>query len=200
MGRPNLREQRRAELVSAFAQVLAEQGYEGATIAALAARAGVAPGLIHHYFADKAELLVALLAELVGRFRGRVRALERSGDPLLAYLDGAVALGGNADRVAARCWVGLFAEAVRDPALFKQLRRFLDEEIEGVRKRSGGRLSERDAGALLAFIVGALVLGVFTPRKTAGFAAPALRALSEGLLADPGRARQGPGEDNSSGV
>jgi hypothetical protein len=34
---------------------------------------------------------------------------------------------------------------------------------------------------VLAFIVGALVFGAFAPRKTTGFAAPALRALVAAL-------------------
>jgi TetR/AcrR family transcriptional regulator, transcriptional repressor of bet genes len=185
MGRPSLKERRRTEIVSAFAQVLADHGYEGATIVAVAARAGIAPGLVHHYFADKAELLSSLLGELVSRFRARVSAKERIVDPLVAYLDGAVGLDGTADLVAARCWVGLFAEAVRDPELFAQVRRLVDSEIGAIQRRSGGRLSEQDGGAVLAFVIGALVLGAFAPRKTAGFASPALRRLVEALLARP---------------
>lgn len=182
MGRPSLKEQRRAEIVSVFAEVLAEHGYEGATVAAVAARAGIAPGLVHHYFTDKAELLESLLDELVSRFRHRVGAREAGGDPLLAYAEGAVALDGTADLVAARCWVGLFAEAVRHPALFARVRRLVDVEILAIQRRSGGRLSEQDAAAVLAFVIGALVLGAFAPRKTAGFAARALRSLVQGLL------------------
>ena len=186
MGRPSLREKRRGEIVSAFAQVLAEHGYEGATILAVAARAGIAPGLVHHYFADKAELLSTLLDELVSRFGARVRAKERTADPLAAYVDGAVGLDGTADLVAARCWVGMFAEAIRDRALFAQVRRLVDAEIDAIRRRSGERLSDQDAGAVLAFVIGALVLGAFAPRKTTGFASPALRCLVEALLARSG--------------
>jgi len=189
MGRPSLKEKRRAEIVSAFAQVLAQHGYEGATIVAVATRAGIAPGLVHHYFADKAELLSSLLDELVSRFRARVSTKERTADPLVAYLDGAVGLDGTADLVAARCWVGLLAEAVRDLALFTHVRRLVDSEIAAIMRRSGGRLSEQDGGAVLAFVIGALVLGAFAPRKTAGFASPALRRLVQALLA---RAEAGP--------
>jgi len=172
-----MRDQRRAELVEAFARVLSEHGYAGATIAAVAREAGVAPGLVHHHFADKAELLESLLQRLTEGFRRRTRALEASADPLLAYAAAAVRLDATADTVAARCWVGLFAEAVRHPPLFTQVRRLVDSEIEAIRRRSGDRLSHSDAGAVLAFIVGALVLGAFAPRKTAGFAAPALEKL-----------------------
>ena len=78
--------------------------------------------------------------------------------------------------------MGLFAEAVRDPVLFGQVRRLVDTEIEAIRRRSDDRLSEQDAGAVLAFVIGALVLGAFAPRKTSGFASPALRRLVEALL------------------
>jgi TetR/AcrR family transcriptional repressor of bet genes len=154
-------------------------------VAAVAARAGVAPGLLHHYFTGKADLLESLLDELVARFRQRVSGRERGADPLAAYADGAVALDGTADLVAARCWVGLFAEAVRNPTLFARVRRLVDTEIVAIQRRSGGRLSDHDAAAVLAFVIGALVLGAFAPRKTAGFAATSLRALLQGLSAKP---------------
>ncbi len=180
MGRPNLREQRRAEIVEGFARVLAQHGYAGSTINAIADETGVAPGLVHHYFANKAELLDGLIAMLSERFARRVRD-SNSLDPLTAYIDAALRLDGGPDTVAARCWVGVLAEAVREPALFARVRKLVDAELDVLQRRSGGRLSEKDAGAVLAFIVGALVLGAFAPRKTAGFAAPALRTLVDAL-------------------
>jgi TetR/AcrR family transcriptional regulator, transcriptional repressor of bet genes len=176
-----MREERRAELVSAFARVLAAHGFAGATIAAVAAEANVAPGLVHHYFASKEELLECLLRDLTARFRRRTRDLEAREGPLGAYAAAAVRLDATADTVAARCWVGMFAEAVRSPALFAQVRRLVDVEIESIRQRSSYRLSHEGAGAVLAFVIGALVLGAFAPRKTAGFAAPALEKLIAAL-------------------
>jgi hypothetical protein len=61
------------------------------------------------------------------------------------------------------------------------VRRLLDTEAQAICRRSRGSLSQRDSGAVLAFIVGSLVLGAFAPRKTAGFAAPSLRRLVEAL-------------------
>lgn len=177
MGRPSNREARRAQILAAFAQVLAAHGYAGATIAAVAAEAGVAPGLVHHHFESKAELLSALLRSLVAAFRERVR---QRGAGVLAYVDAAVALDDRADVSAARCWVGVLAEAVRDPALFRQVRRVIDAEISAL-QRADARLSPHDAGALLAFILGSLVLGAFAPQKVAGFAAPGARRLLRGL-------------------
>jgi hypothetical protein len=75
----------------------------------------------------------------------------------------------------------VFAEAVRSPALFDQTRRLLEAEMQTICRRSRARLDEHGSGAVLAFIVGSLVLGAFAPRKTAGFAAPALRLLVQAL-------------------
>jgi TetR/AcrR family transcriptional repressor of bet genes len=177
MGRPSNRAERRAHILRAFAVVLADHGYAGATIAAVAAQAGMAPGLLHHHFKNKQEMLEALLRDLISGFRTRVAIYEEREDPLLAYGDGALKLDERADVVAARCWVGLFAEAVRSPVLFRRTRALIDSEIDTIRYRSAGRLSGQEAGAVLAFIVGALVVGAFAPKKTAGFAAPGLRKL-----------------------
>jgi TetR/AcrR family transcriptional repressor of bet genes len=181
MGRHSLRVERRAELVAAFARVLARQGFAGATIVAVAEEAGVTPGIVHHYFTDKQELLATLLGDLMERFRRRTRRFEAGTDSVDAYIAAALALDDTADVVAARCWVGVFAEAVRDPALFEQVRRLLDGEVHAIHRRAKGALSERDSAAVLAFIVGSLVFGAFAPRKTAGFAAPTLKRMVSAL-------------------
>lgn len=175
MGRPSKREERRKEILEAFAQVLANHGYAGATIAAIAEEAGVAPGLIHHHFKGKDELLTCLLDQLVVDFRERTRAEEGEGLP--AYADAALRLRGTAGIDGARCWVGLFAEAVRDPTLFRKMRRVLDTEVSLIQARSGGTLSAQQSSGVMAFIVGALVFGAFAPTKTRGFAAPCLHEI-----------------------
>ncbi len=183
MGRPSKRDERRAHITAAFARVLADHGYSGATIAAVAAEAGVAPGLVHHHFRDKQDLLASLLDDLIARFRRRLRNREaaspgdRAADPVVVYTDAALALDHTADVVAARCWVGVLAESVRDPALFRQTRRLIDSEVAAIQRRSLGALSADEASAVLAFILGSLVLGAFAPRKTAGFAAPFIRRV-----------------------
>lgn len=181
MGRPSLRAERRQEITAAFARVLATHGYARATIARVASEAGVAPGLVHHHFDSKEDLLLSLVDSLLARFRERV-GRRSAGDPVLAYVTAAIALDEGADPVAARCWVGIFGEALRDPALFAKVRRLVDAELGAITTRSRGKLSVHDASAVLAFVFGALVLGAFAPRKTAGFAAPGAQTLVEGLL------------------
>ena len=128
MSRPSLRTLRRHEITVAFARVLARHGQAGATIAAIAEEAGVAPGLVHHNFADKQDLYSALLEMLIAGFRHRVeaRTAKRKEDPLEAYADAALALDESSDLVAARAWMALFAEALGDPLLFEKMRRLLD--------------------------------------------------------------------------
>lgn len=183
MGRPSNRDARRAEILAAFARVLADHGYAGATIAAVATEAGIAPGLVHHHFDSKAELLTCLLSDLGARFRQRIHTQPQGTDTLLAYVDAALKLDDRADLTAAKCWVSLFAEALRDPTLFAQMRRLIDTEITSIQARSDHRFSAHDAGAILAYIIGSLVLGAFAPKKTAGFAAPGLHKLVAALRA-----------------
>ena len=64
----------------------------------------------------------------------------------------AVRLDDSSDIVAARCWVGVSAEAVRSPPLFARVRRLLDTEIDRIRWRSGDRFTASEAGAVLAFV------------------------------------------------
>lgn len=190
MGRPSNRNERRAEIVQAFARALARHGFAGATIAAVAAEADVSPGLVHHHFADKADLLDALLSHLLERFRQSRERREGGMDSLATYIDAALKLDARADVEAARCWVAVFAEAIRDPALFRRVRRVLDAELLEIERRGAGALAGQDASAILSFILGSLVFGAFAPRKTSGFAAPALHQFVETLNRETG-AKQG---------
>lgn len=188
MGRPSNRDLRRAEILTAFAHVLAQHGYAGATIHAIAARAGIAPGLVHHHFRDKSELMSALLDQLVAASRSRTH--DAQGDFLDAYIDGMLALNARADAVAARCWVGLFAESLRDPSALAKMKRVLDAELGRIERTSS--LDSHGASALLAFVVGSLVLGAFAPQRTRGFAAPAARTLVRALRSPQGATQSSP--------
>jgi AcrR family transcriptional regulator len=61
-GRPRGGSDSRARIIAAAVDDFAENGYDGATIRSIAARAGVDSALVHHYFGTKADLF----AEAVG--------------------------------------------------------------------------------------------------------------------------------------
>lgn len=60
-------ETRRADLVDAVLDLMAEAGPAQTTVRAIAAAAGVSPGLIRHHFASKAELVNAAYAAHMAR-------------------------------------------------------------------------------------------------------------------------------------
>ena len=67
-------EVRRAQLIEVTIDSLAEVGYVGTTLAEIARRAGVSPGLVAHYFGDKDGLLSGAFRTLARSLAARVRA------------------------------------------------------------------------------------------------------------------------------
>ena len=70
-------EMRRRQLIEVTIDSLAELGFVGTTLAQIAARAGVSPGLVAHYFDDKDGLLEAAFRSLARRVGSQVRARLR---------------------------------------------------------------------------------------------------------------------------
>jgi AcrR family transcriptional regulator len=68
----------RDAIVDAANQLFAERGYEGASMRAIAATAGVDPALIRHFFADKDTLFATVVADRTSIF-DRLAA-SRAGD------------------------------------------------------------------------------------------------------------------------
>lgn len=80
-----LKEEVQRRLLKAAAEVFAERGFQPATMAQIAARAGVATGNVYRYYESKEVLFAAVVPagvvrELSGLVRGRVRALAGARD------------------------------------------------------------------------------------------------------------------------
>jgi AcrR family transcriptional regulator len=60
---------RRTQIVAAAVRVLAREGFENTSLKQIAAEAGIATALIHYYFKNKEELLVAVVRHLDDFFR-----------------------------------------------------------------------------------------------------------------------------------
>jgi TetR/AcrR family transcriptional regulator, transcriptional repressor of bet genes len=67
-------QRRRQDLIEATLACVAERGLEGATVRAIARRAGVTAGLIRHYFPGKQDLVQAAYAAIMGRMTGHSKA------------------------------------------------------------------------------------------------------------------------------
>lgn len=125
----------REHIIQAAYHVLVEQGYDAATIKAIAREAGVAPGLLHYYFTNKDELLVAVLKDISRRYTesGYQRSRSLSPDQLRE-----VTLNDTLQRTlenpgAYRLRYELFALGLRNPALLPAIRSLLESGRLGIR-------------------------------------------------------------------
>jgi AcrR family transcriptional regulator len=79
----------RRAVLDAARELFAELGFERTTMRAVAARAGVDPALIYHYFGDKDGLLFAALqppVDAAAVFAGLAGAADRTGEELVRRL------------------------------------------------------------------------------------------------------------------
>ncbi|MBC3916423.1 TetR/AcrR family transcriptional regulator [Undibacterium sp. CY18W] len=197
MSRKSNTEQRRKEIVFALLSVMAEQGYEKATILAIAKKAELAPGLIHYHFKSKGEILIALVKVLAGLSRERYEALSASAhtpqEKLAAYVQARLAKGEGAMPEAVSAWVVIGAEAVRQSevrAVFQEaiaaelalIQALLTACLEDQKKAIDGVAGL--AAGLLAFMEGAFQLasaaGDVMPQ---GYAAATAMVFIENSLA-----------------
>ena len=161
---------RRQAIVDAATAALGREGFHSTSIKDIAAEAGVAPGLVHYYFASKEELLVAVLDGLCREISRRWRsAIEGLTDPI-DKVD--AALSASADWVRAHPEfyrivfdlhaVGFTNEAVRRglDELWQRQIGDIREEVEAIYRDMGVAyaLPPRRAAELIAAAVDGLAL------------------------------------------
>jgi AcrR family transcriptional regulator len=117
---------KRKRILDAAVRVFAEHGYHGARVGDIAKDAGVAHGLLYHYFASKDEVLRTIFVENWGELIARFRAVEAADEPAQAKLEGIA-------KILLRTWRN-------DPALVTVMVRevarsqLLQEQVEDVRE------------------------------------------------------------------
>ncbi|MFO7572149.1 MAG: TetR/AcrR family transcriptional regulator [Gaiellaceae bacterium] len=72
---------KRKRILDAAIRVFAEHGYHGARVGDIAEDAGVAHGLLYHYFASKDDVLRTIFIENWGELIARFRAVETADEP-----------------------------------------------------------------------------------------------------------------------
>ena len=200
MGRPSNTAERRAQIVHALARVMVQKGYGGATIAAIAAEAKLAPGLVHYHFTSKRAVLVALVEQLSATVAARyeARRAHAGSDARLALhamIDAYLELGPGADTAAVGAWGAIGAEALRDAEVRRLYRRSLALTLHELRRlmraarRAAGHASRGGAAAAAAILVaieGALHIGSLAPGVLPrGASAPMTRRLADSLIDTP---------------
>jgi TetR/AcrR family transcriptional repressor of bet genes len=196
MARPTNTETRRREITAALREVMAQKGYDGASVNDIAAAARLTPGLVHYHFKNKLEVLLGLVDDLAAQHQARLtEALAEAGpEPpgrLASFIDFHLSVR-SADPEALACWITVGDEALREVKVRRRyreavaawrdvLRQIIDA---GVRRRD---FRTKDAVAAACAVVAA-IQGYFAlaavdrtliPR---GSAARSVRAMAEGLL------------------
>jgi len=118
--------EKRKLILDAAIRVFAEHGYHGARVGDIAEDAGVAHGLLYHYFASKDDVLRTIFAENWGDLLERFRAVEAAAEPAPDKLVGIA-------KILLRTWRN-------DPALVTVMVRevarsqLLQDQVEEVRE------------------------------------------------------------------
>lgn len=117
---------KRKRILDAAIRVFAEHGYHGARVGDIAEDAGVAHGLLYHYFASKDDVLRTIFLENWGALIARFRAVEESDEPAPEKLEGIA-------KILLRTWrndPALVTVMVREVARSPQLQDRVDEVRE----------------------------------------------------------------------
>ncbi len=118
--------EKRKLILDAAIRVFADHGYHGARVGDIAEDAGVAHGLLYHYFASKDDVLRTIFTENWGELIGRFRAVELADEPPSAKLEGIA-------KILLRTWrndPALVTVMVREVARSHQLQDRVDEVRE----------------------------------------------------------------------
>lgn len=182
-------ERRRQDLIEATIDCVAERGLEGATVRAIALRAGVTAGLIRHYFPGKEELLQAAYGTLMTRMTEQAKAALAArelapGERLAAFVEANLAPPVVDARVFS-LWAGFIGRAHADPA-FADVHRegylgFRDEVETLVAETlaADGRAAEKAELRRHAIAINAIIDGLWIEGCMAGdlFAGPELAEI-----------------------
>jgi TetR/AcrR family transcriptional regulator, fatty acid metabolism regulator protein len=76
-----IQEERRRQILQAAVRTFAQRGYHAARVSDIAKEAGVAYGLVYHYYESKETLLEAIFKETWGAMLETVRAVEQLDEP-----------------------------------------------------------------------------------------------------------------------
>jgi AcrR family transcriptional regulator len=163
----------RARLLDAAAEVFSEQSYAGASIDAIASRAGVTGGALYKHFASKAELLLAVVEQAVHALplSERIAASEAPGPDFFAQLVSVYADPGM--RRVRRLAIEIHAAASRDRDAARLLldfnrrtHRALRERLDACRARGilpDALDAEHSASLLLLLVMGIAHLDTLEP-------------------------------------
>ena len=159
----------RAALVQAAGDLLAEHGYAGCSIAAVAARSGLATGTVYNHFTGKVDLVAEVFRSIVSHEVEVVRAAAATGGAAECVTAVVETFARRALKSPRRAYV-LLVEPV-DPLIdelrLEFRRAFRDVITETIRRGiATGELPPQDASLVAAALVGAFGEALIGPLAT----------------------------------
>jgi betaine-aldehyde dehydrogenase len=156
-------EARRLQLIEVTIDSLAEVGYVGSTLAQIAQRAGVSPGLVAHYFGDKDGLLEATfrtLARGIGeRMRERLRRARTPRGRVQAVIDTNLAPE-EFDQRTGTAWLAFWGQVLHVKGL-KRVQTVYQRRMLSNLRHALRRLVPPDEARSLAAMIAAMIDGVW---------------------------------------
>ncbi|MDP9014843.1 MAG: betaine-aldehyde dehydrogenase [Pseudomonadota bacterium] len=166
-----LEESRRRQLIEVTIDSLAELGYIGTTLAQIAGRAGVSPGLVAHYFGDKDGLLEAAFRSLARRVgdhvRARLRQISTPRARIQAVIDANLSLEEFAQRTGT-AWLAFWGQVLQSPGLKRIQCAYQRRTLTNLRS-SLKRLVPPDEAQNLAAMIAAMIDGVWLRAALSGW-------------------------------
>jgi AcrR family transcriptional regulator len=107
-------QQRREQIAQAACTVVANHGFEQATVVRIARAAGFTTGMLPHYFASKQDIILAALRLSLVRMEARLRDAGAQGPDLLAVLTEALPVDESRFTECA-FWTAFWGQVSTDP-------------------------------------------------------------------------------------
>ena len=163
LSREPMEEGRRSRLIEVTIDSLAELGYVGTTLAQIAGRAGVSPGLVAHYFGDKDGLLEAAFRSLTRRVgdhvRARLRQISTPRARIQAIIDANLAPE-EFDRRTGSVWLAFWGQVLQMQSLRRVQSVYQRRTLTNLRS-SLKKLVPPDEAHNLAAMIAAMIDGVW---------------------------------------
>ena len=162
---------RRRQLIDVTIDSLAELGFVGTTLAQIAGRAGVSPGLVAHYFDDKDGLLEAAFRTLARRVsdqvRSRLRVTQTPRGRIQAVIDANLAPA-EFDQRTGTAWLAFWGQVLQSAGL-KRIQSVYQQRTLSNLRGYFKKLLPAEEAASLAAMVAAMIDGVWLRAALSGW-------------------------------
>jgi len=205
--RDELEDVRRTQLIEVTIDSLAQVGFVGTTLAEIAGRAGVSPGLVAHYFEDKDGLLEAAFRSLARVVAVRMRerfALAGSPRARVQALIDANLGPENFDRRTGNAWLAFWGQVLHLDGLKRVQKAYQRRMLSNLRSDLRAMIAAEEARSLAAMIA-AMIDGVWLRAALSEWqeadsesARALLTAFVDGRLRELSRSSAGSGAEGAT--